>query len=539
MIKARFHAPSQKHETALVKSRKRFLTIEEIHSKYYVTIPYSIFCDIVRADPTYDPDKPDKMGKYGKWLLLLYQKKVLLTEDLYKAHDYLDCFDRFHRRFVNRSDINQIKSIQDLYDIIKDYLDLSEVDICGNINEERRIKDSEARRLYEDKDWIVIQPLTQQAAIIYGRGTQWCTSATRSHNYFAQYNSQGPLHILVSRKNNRKYQLHLQSRTYCDETDRSILHPIAESIGMSVGVARFYQKLGWYDLFRINQFGFDFAWNHFVKLDDRYYYFSRFGIAIDNDGVDNVKRYRWGNTALYLIKKSNKKNLIWASSEKPIFEEWYEEFQFLDRGIVIMTNSGYSRVYSLCVEMFFEDFLKLNCCSFKTICKTFASFTPNDRCLNLTPIARLVYTQAQEPEDYVEYLKIFGTSALYRKRARYKVAVPIIQFVFLIIVVLGAICAAIGFSVGAALGIIGACAFAVGFVMFCLVTFLQNIVINLIKCSVFLTVNGSLLYVLAEYGELAFILSIFGLIMLLVCYLRIKANNKPKSLKVAPDTNRE
>ena len=117
-----------------------------------------------------------------------------------KAHSYLDCFNRFRRRLTGSKDINQIKSLPDLYDLIKEYLNLPEEFVNETTNEEQRIKENEACRLFEDKDWLVIQPLTEQAAIIYGRGTQWCTSATRSYNYFERYNSQGPLFILISKK---------------------------------------------------------------------------------------------------------------------------------------------------------------------------------------------------------------------------------------------------------------------------------------------------------------------------------------------------
>lgn len=137
-----------------------------------------LFFEIVSADPTFDTIAQDKMGKYGKWLLALYQKNQLLVEDLYKSREYLDCFDRNRRRLGDFRDINRVKSLVDLYDLIRDYLgqpELSDTTVQSNL---RKIKDTEAVRLYEDSDWMIIQPLTEQAAVIYGKGTQWCTAAT-------------------------------------------------------------------------------------------------------------------------------------------------------------------------------------------------------------------------------------------------------------------------------------------------------------------------------------------------------------------------
>lgn len=518
LLKTRFQATQQAPECELVVHRKRYVTIDEIYAKHYGTIDYSIYCEIVRADPTYSPDMPDKMGKYGKWLLSLYQKGALLTEDLYKAHDYLDCFNRFRRRFVGNQDINQIKSLPDLYDLIKDFLDIPEEIANETTNEEQRIKENEARRLYEDKDWLVIQPLTQRAAIIYGRGTQWCTSSTRSYNYFERYNSQGPLFILISKKHNRKYQFHFESKTYCDETDRSILQPIAESIDITIGLAQFCQKRGWYDLFKLNQYGFHLEGNRFIKLDDCLYYFNSNGKIIDGISADNVVRYAWGNTALYLICRNNKWNFIWASKENTIFPEWYDEIRMLSRGIVIATNNGKQRVYSLYVGMFFEDILKYDW-SFETICEVFASFTSKDRLTDLSVIDKLVFEQAEEPKDYLEYLKIFGSSALHKKLARYKVAIPFIKSVAAMVCIVGTVCTAIGFSgSGSALGEIGLIAVVIGFAILGIVKFTQKLVENLINSIIFLAVSGLLMYILVEFGPAIFLSAILViLILLFVC----------------------
>ena len=59
--------------------------LSDIYQKYYSNIPQDEFNEIVSSDPTWNSDKPNKMGKYGKWLLSLYMSKRLKLECLYKA----------------------------------------------------------------------------------------------------------------------------------------------------------------------------------------------------------------------------------------------------------------------------------------------------------------------------------------------------------------------------------------------------------------------------------------------------------------------
>ena len=67
-------------------------TVQEIFDKYYSDIPYVTFLEIIHADPTYSADHPDKMGKYGKWLLSMYKKGQISPDDLNGVRKYLSIF---------------------------------------------------------------------------------------------------------------------------------------------------------------------------------------------------------------------------------------------------------------------------------------------------------------------------------------------------------------------------------------------------------------------------------------------------------------
>ncbi len=208
-------------------------SLADVHQKYYNQIPEEEFRQIVAADPT---AKEDKMGKYSKWLLALYTSGNLKFEDLYKATEYLTTFHRYKQK-LERKDIGQYKSLPDLYDAIQPYEDNTQA--ASHKEELRQIK-KDAKKVYEDGEWLVIVPETQEAAVEYGKGTQWCTAATGSYNYFNYYNEKGPLYININKKTGAKYQFHFETNQFMDERDESV--SISEILNDNDGIKNFYYK---------------------------------------------------------------------------------------------------------------------------------------------------------------------------------------------------------------------------------------------------------------------------------------------------------
>ena len=214
-------------------------SLSDIYKKHYSDIPEKDFFSIIQLDPTYKPEQPDKMGKFGKWILSQYQRKLLKKEDFYKVKDYLHYFVKYYNKIQNK-DINQYKSIQDLFDVVKPFKEAEEKgdDIATSKSDEVRQIKQDVKKVYEDPNWLILIPLTKEAAIYYGKHTQWCTAATKSENMFDYYNNQGPLYINIDKRNNRKYQFHFQSAQFKDENDRDIVDPVAETIGMDKSVIK-------------------------------------------------------------------------------------------------------------------------------------------------------------------------------------------------------------------------------------------------------------------------------------------------------------
>ena len=215
------------NESMLLES----MSLGDVRQKYYPNVPEGEFTEIVGSDPT---SGPDKMGKYSKWLLSLYLKGSLKLEDLYKAKEYLNVFNRYKGR-MERKDIGQYASLPDLYDAVKPFEGGEQAASKGE--EVRRIKQNGAEKVYEDSEWLVIVPKTEEAAIYYGKGTQWCTAATGGRNYFEYYNNDGPLYININKQTGKKYQFHFESSQFMDETDRPVT---GYTISLSEGLREFY-----------------------------------------------------------------------------------------------------------------------------------------------------------------------------------------------------------------------------------------------------------------------------------------------------------
>ena len=80
------------------------------------------------------------------------------------------------------------------------------------------VKEQETKKIFESDKLLVIQPLTKRAAIKYGSGNKWC-NAGKKNNMFDNYNKDGPIYIIVTKQDNKKYQLHFESGQFMDEKD--------------------------------------------------------------------------------------------------------------------------------------------------------------------------------------------------------------------------------------------------------------------------------------------------------------------------------
>lgn len=187
--------------------------IEEI-KKYYPKIDDNMIRTLVALDPTYQGG--EQLGKYGKWILNLYNRKLLKDEDFYKVTEYLTTFVNNLSKMPNK-DIMTYKSLPDLAQAIQGF------EGQKDISKKQQVRDIKkgAKKIMETGEWLVIQPTTEESACYYGANTKWCT-ASKENSMFNHYNEQGPLYIFINKEDNSKFQFHAESLQFMNELDESI-----------------------------------------------------------------------------------------------------------------------------------------------------------------------------------------------------------------------------------------------------------------------------------------------------------------------------
>ena len=90
---------------------------------------------------------------------------------------------------------------------------------------EREIK-TQADKIYEDSDVLVVRPKSHAASCYYGANTKWCTTQKGHSAYFDKYSRDGNLYYFLNKKTNNKLALYRneserQTEVY-DAQDRNI-----------------------------------------------------------------------------------------------------------------------------------------------------------------------------------------------------------------------------------------------------------------------------------------------------------------------------
>jgi hypothetical protein len=198
----------------LEKLRKQLRSNDEIKPDQIPNLVEIIVAAIEQKDPT-------NHKEYTPWLVRMYSKGNVKYEDLNRMN-MLGLYDIGKKRKIIRpehKDINKFKTYQEFEDVMFNNYP------PDSFEKEEEQENSIAKKVFEDNDVLVVIPENETAACKYGKGTRWCTAATRGTNYFDSYNALGPLYILIPKKpkyNNEKYQLHFATNTYMDENDTKV-----------------------------------------------------------------------------------------------------------------------------------------------------------------------------------------------------------------------------------------------------------------------------------------------------------------------------
>lgn len=186
----------------------------EAVKKYFPKVPEEKIQTLIELDPTYQGG--DNLGKFGKWILGLYNKGQLKDEDFYKVPQYLTTFKDNLKKIQNK-DIMSYKTLPDLAQAIQPYEGQKDVSKKQQV---KQLKSDEAEKVLETGNWLIVHPKTHKADCYYGANTKWCTASKDDDTWFDEYNDKGPLFILINKNNNEKFQFHFESLSFMDELDK-------------------------------------------------------------------------------------------------------------------------------------------------------------------------------------------------------------------------------------------------------------------------------------------------------------------------------
>lgn len=177
----------------------------------------------VNADPT-------NKKAYVLWIINIYLNAgINRIEDLSRLKVALTKY--VDLKFKNKlkpehKDINRVKSLNELEDLIDDYA-VNAVQPQSERQKEKEFEEQLYKKgwailYYNDAEIKIVIPNTKEASCFFGRNTRWCTASTESYNYFGEYNEDGPLYIILIKKENKRYQFHIQSNQFMNEKDQAL-----------------------------------------------------------------------------------------------------------------------------------------------------------------------------------------------------------------------------------------------------------------------------------------------------------------------------
>ena len=242
----------------IIKENFLYEAIADV-KKYYPNIDDDTFMEIIALDPTYTGK--DSVGKYGKWLLNLYNKGKISEKDFGEIPNLLNQFTTYRNRVQNK-DLNSYKTLDDLAEILASVVD--DDSMLTQRQKVRFLKNVKSGKVTSDKSddydivldtprFVVYVPNTHEASMKLGKGTEWCT-AHENPNWYNDYTENGhKLYIVRDKKTRECWQYSDKNGDFLDQNDDKF--DIPELMKQDEKLSKFFEKfLG------IDYYDFDGTW---------------------------------------------------------------------------------------------------------------------------------------------------------------------------------------------------------------------------------------------------------------------------------------
>lgn len=231
-------------QTLLLENR-----IDTLRSKYnepltkflsHASIPPKIRRKITDASGNIDANllfnlvlmaDPDPTKKNTQWVLNLIVANRMPLEDIEKVPGYLSKWmEKKKKRDLppEAMDLGRFKSLGDLFAAISD----SDTQMANADDAELAEIMQQSKVWMDTSHYLIVSPLTTEAAQFWGRGTEWCTAwgdpkgkyANRTSQFLSgqAYGTKGYVYVIIDKTTNNRWQFQIESNQYMDVNDREI-----------------------------------------------------------------------------------------------------------------------------------------------------------------------------------------------------------------------------------------------------------------------------------------------------------------------------
>ena len=227
--------------------------------KYYPNIDDDTFMEIIALDPTYTGK--DSVGKYGKWLLNLYNRGKISKNDFKEITPLLNQFTIYRNRIQNK-DLNAYKTLDDLAEILASVVDDDSMLTPNQKN--KFLKKVKSGKIQLDKsedydivldtpNFIVYVPNTHEASMKLGKDTDWCT-AHENPDWYDSYTENGhKLYIVKNKRTGERWQYSDLNEDFLDQYDNSF--DIPELMKQDPKLSKFFAYF-----LDVDYYNFDGTW---------------------------------------------------------------------------------------------------------------------------------------------------------------------------------------------------------------------------------------------------------------------------------------
>lgn len=147
-----------------------------------------------------------------------------ILHEISRIQTLLQKFDKLtSAKRIAKRDITAYKNLDELQDAV--------VKANKQLMKKSSLKGGPKRKkIFDNKQWLILQPLNLAASCKYGKGTKWCISGDpeRSDNKFEEYSEEGDQYLFVFDKvRKRKFAVQLEADgdvTVWDELDEEVPH---------------------------------------------------------------------------------------------------------------------------------------------------------------------------------------------------------------------------------------------------------------------------------------------------------------------------